>query len=61
MNSDKVLKIKHKDLQSLLLRAFREGKGDSKVQILKILEESRLEPKEVVTITYLQEKIQSEV
>lgn len=60
-DKNKILKIKLVDLENLLQRKYSEGRGMAKVQILKILQESRLEPKEKVTITYLQEKIQSEV
>ena len=45
-------------LTELVDRAYREGKGYSKVACLNVLEEARLQPKEVVGITYLQEKIQ---
>lgn len=60
-DKNKILRIKLVDLENLLQRKYSEGRGIAKVQILKILQESRLEPKEKVTITYLQEKIQSEV
>lgn len=61
MKNSKVIRIKLVDLENLLQRKYQEGRGESKVQILKILQEARLKPKEIVTITYLQEKIQSEV
>mgnify|MGYP005986623885 CR=1 FL=1 len=57
----KNIKISNSSLDTLLLRAQREGRGDAKREILELLEEARLEPKEKVTLTYLRDKIRSQI
>lgn len=42
-------------------RTFREGRGSAKGECIEVLEKSRLELKETISITYLQDKIREEV
>lgn len=46
-----------KDFQNLLNRIYAEGKGSMKVEILKLVHELRMLPKEEVTMTFIEGKI----